>query len=102
MPFRAMDVRVRTQLERAFVECGVPQAMLMDHGSPWWSELAPLGATNLSLWLMRQGIRLHWSGYRHPQNQGKVERFHGSLERAHPALHIAFYRTRRSRSITDH
>ena len=31
---------------------------------------------------MRQGIRLHWSGYRHPQTQGKVERFHGSLERA--------------------
>ena len=73
---------VRAQLERAFVECGVPQGMLMDHGSPWWSELAPLGATNLSLWLMRQGIRLHWSGYRHPQTQGKVERFHGSLERA--------------------
>jgi len=44
--------------------------------------MAPLGATNLSLWLMRQGIRLHWSGFRHPQTQGKVERFHGSLQRA--------------------
>ena len=31
---------------------------------------------------MRQGIRLHWSGIRHPQTQGKVERFHGSLQRA--------------------
>ena len=73
---------VRTQLERAFEECGVPQAMLMDHGSPWWSMSAPFGATHLSLWLMRQGICLHWSGFRHPQTQGKVERFHGSLERA--------------------
>jgi len=73
---------VRLQLERAFEECGVPEGMLMDHGSPWWSALAPLGATHLSLWLMRQGIRLHWSGYRHPQTQGKVERMHGSLQRA--------------------
>ena len=32
--------------------------------------------------LMKQGIRLHWSGYRHPQTQGKVERFHGALQRA--------------------
>jgi len=31
---------------------------------------------------MKQGIRLHWSGFRHPQTQGKVERFHGALERA--------------------
>ncbi|HVH88298.1 MAG TPA: hypothetical protein VM912_16370 [Terriglobales bacterium] len=73
---------VRTQLENAFEQCGVPQSMLMDHGSPWWSTTAPLGATNLSLWRMRQGIGLHWSGFRHPQTQGKVERFHGALQRA--------------------
>lgn len=73
---------VRQQLETAFSECGVPEAMLMDHGIPWWSQLSPNGATHLSLWLMRQGIRLHWSAYRHPQTQGKVERFHGSLQRA--------------------
>jgi len=73
---------VRQQLEEAFQRCGVPEAMLMDHGSPWWGHLAPSGHTRLSLWLMRQGIRLHWSGIRHPQTQGKVERFHGSLQRA--------------------
>jgi transposase InsO family protein len=73
---------VRQQLEEAFQRCGVPEGMLMDHGSPWWGHLAPLGQTRLSLWLMRQGIRLHWSGIRHPQTQGKVERFHGSLQRA--------------------
>jgi len=56
--------------------------MLMDHGTPWREEQAPSGYTYLSLWLMRQGIRLHWSGIRHPQTQGKVERFHGSLQRA--------------------
>jgi transposase InsO family protein len=73
---------VREQLESAFGECGVPEAMLMDHGTPWWNAKAPTGATWLTVWLMRQGIELHWSGYRHPQTQGKVERFHGSLQRA--------------------
>jgi hypothetical protein len=28
---------VREQLETAFASCGVPEAMLMDHGIPWWS-----------------------------------------------------------------
>ena len=56
--------------------------MLMDHGIPWWSTHSPLGLTQLSLWLMKQGIRLHWSGLGHPQTQGKVERFHGALQRA--------------------
>ena len=73
---------VQQQLEEAFQRCGVPQGMLMDHGTPWWSQQSFSGRTHLSLWLMRQGIRLHWSGIRHPQTQGKVERFHGSLQRA--------------------
>ena len=73
---------VRRHLEQAFWECGLPEAMLMDHGTPWWNWQSFAGSTRLSLWLMRQGIRLHFSGVRHPQTQGKVERFHGSLERA--------------------
>jgi transposase InsO family protein len=73
---------VRTHLIQAFEQCGVPEAMLMDHGTPWWSAQAPSGNTSLALWMMRQGIRLHWSRIRHPQTQGKVERFHGSLQRA--------------------
>ena len=74
---------VRERLEQAFVECGLPQAMLMDHGVPWWSWAGPEAATTgLALWLMKQGIHLHWSGIGHPQTQGKVERFHGSLQRA--------------------
>ena len=73
---------VRAQLEQAFEECGVPQAMLMDHGVPWWNGAAPSGWTELTVWLMGQGIRLHMGRYRHPQTQGKVERFHGALEMA--------------------
>jgi transposase InsO family protein len=73
---------VKAQLIHAFEQCGVPDAMLMDHGTPWWNQHSFSGRTHLSLWMMRQGIQLCWSGIRHPQTQGKVERFHGSLERA--------------------
>jgi transposase InsO family protein len=73
---------VREQLETVFVRCGVPEQMLMDHGVPWWSARSSGGMTELSLWLMRQGVELHWSRVRHPQTQGKVERFHGELQRA--------------------
>lgn len=73
---------VRERLEQAFIESGVPEAMLMDHGTPWWNMKAERGWTWLTVWLMKQGIRLHFSGYSHPQTQGKVERFHGALSAA--------------------
>ena len=74
--------QVREPLRDAFCAHGVPEAMLMDHGTPWWSVQSTGGMTKLSLWLMQQGITLHWSRVRHPQTQGKVERFHGELQRA--------------------
>ena len=73
---------VRECLEGVFDRNGLPDAMLMDHGVPWWSGTVGRGWTKLSVWLMRQGIRCWFSGIRHPQTQGKVERFHGALERA--------------------
>jgi transposase InsO family protein len=73
---------VRETLEQTFQECGLPKAMLMDHGTPWWNGLSSIGVTELSVWLMRQGIRLLFSGIRHPQTQGKIERMHGSLQKA--------------------
>ncbi len=54
----------------------------MDHGIPWWGGQSPQGLRKLSLWLMKQGIELHWSRIRHPQTQDKVERFHRELQRA--------------------
>jgi transposase InsO family protein len=73
---------VREQLVEAFTRCGVPDAMLMDHGIPWWNASSAGGWTQLTVWLMKQGLKLYLSGIRHPQTQGKVERFHGSLEKA--------------------
>jgi len=73
---------VRERLEDIFRSNGVPEAMLMDHGVPWWGTRSARGWTQLSVWLMEQGIRCCFSGIGHPQTQGKVERFHGALERA--------------------
>jgi len=73
---------VQERLQEAFARCGLPEAMLMDHGTPWWNMQAASGWTWLTVWLMRQGIQLYLSGYRHPQTQGKVERFNGVLEAA--------------------
>jgi transposase InsO family protein len=73
---------VRERLETAFTHGGVPDAMLMDHGTPWWNMQSAGGWTQLTVWLIKQGIRLYFSGIRHPQTQGKVERFHGALELA--------------------
>ena len=79
------DARLETVqgcLQGTFEQCGVPDAMLMDHGTPWWNANSPWGWTGLTVWLMRQGIRICLSGYRHPQTQGKVERMHNSLHAA--------------------
>jgi transposase InsO family protein len=73
---------VRSYLEQTFIENGVPEAMLVDHGTPWWNANHPWGLTTLAVWLMKQGIRLHFSGIRHPQTQGKVESLHRTIERA--------------------
>jgi transposase InsO family protein len=73
---------VQQRLRKAFTDCGLPDAMLMDHGTPWWHHQSAGGWTQLSVWLMKQGIQLFFSGIRHPQTQGKVERFHGALELA--------------------
>jgi transposase InsO family protein len=70
---------VQQRLIAAFERCGLPDEMLMDHGTPWWNMKAAAGWTWLTVWIMQQGIQLHFSGYRHPQTQGKVERFHGAL-----------------------
>ena len=69
---------VHRSLVHTFERYGVPQAMLVDHGAPWYSSSGP-GLTWLGVALIKQGVHLHFSGVRHPQTQGKVERFHRTL-----------------------
>jgi transposase InsO family protein len=76
------EAAVREVLQGVFEECGLPEQMLMDHGCPWWNDQGIRGWTRLAVWLMKQDIRLYFSGYNHPQTQGKVEHFHRSLTAA--------------------
>lgn len=66
-------------LVETFRRYGVPQAMLMDRGSLWWTPWNGWGLTQLSVRLIEQGIRLLYGRVCHPQTQGKVERFHRTL-----------------------
>ena len=72
---------VRRVLQRCFEEYGLPEAILMDHGVPWWHATNGHGLTRLTVFLLEQDIRLRYSGVAHPQTQGKVERFHRTLGR---------------------
>jgi hypothetical protein len=68
---------VRACLDEAFRRYGLPGAMLCDNGGPWGARGE---YTELAVYLMRLGIRLLHGRALHPQTQGKIERFHRTLE----------------------
>jgi transposase InsO family protein len=69
---------VRAHLIATFRRYGLPQRMSMDNGPPWGE--ADVAYTAFDVWLMKQGIRVGHSRPRHPQTQGKDERFHRTLK----------------------
>jgi len=71
---------VTGSLQATFRRYGLPRAMLMDHGSPWGPSNAQGYWTALAVWLIRLGIRVIHGRVRHPQTQGKQERFHRTLQ----------------------
>lgn len=74
--------RVQPLLERAMRRYGLPVRINADNGAPWGSpSRAEHGLSQLSVWLIRVGVRVSHSRPYHPQTNGKLERFHRSLER---------------------
>ena len=62
-----------------FRRYGMPERILVDNGSPWGSD-EEHRHTRLTVWLLRLGVVvIHGRAY-HPQTQGKVERFHRTLQ----------------------
>jgi len=70
---------VQQQLTAAFRRYGLPEAMLMDNGSPWGSDQEH-PYTPLTVWLLRLGVGVGHGRPWHPQTQGKQERFHRTLK----------------------
>lgn len=70
---------VKRGLVRTFRRYGLPRRMTMDNGSPWGGG-GSSRYSQLSVWLIEQGITVGYSRPYHPQTQGKDERFHRTLK----------------------
>lgn len=72
---------VQAQLIQAFERYGLPLRINADNGSPWGSPSAGgRSLSELAVWLIRLGVRVSFSAPYHPQTNGKLERFHRSLD----------------------
>ena len=69
---------VRGHLEAVLGRYGLPDRILCDNGPPWGNATAD-PHTELTAWLLRLGVAVSHGRPRHPQNQGKDERFHRTL-----------------------
>jgi putative transposase len=65
--------------EEAFMEYGLPDAILTDNGAPFASG-GLLGLSRLSIWWMRLGIKLNRITPGHPEQNGRHERMHLTLK----------------------
>lgn len=103
---RTDNAAVRPQLIQAFRRYGLPLRINADNGSPWGSPSAGgRSLSELAIWLIRLGVRVSFSAPHHPQTNGKLERFHRSLDveviagrhfRDHGAVQHAFDAWRQS------
>lgn len=71
---------VKPVVERLFREYGMPFSFLCDNGNPWGTAQS-LGYTQFEVWLMELGVLTLHGRARHPQTQGKEERFNRSFTR---------------------
>jgi len=70
-------------VKSVFQRYGLPERMLTDNGAPWgspWNSGETRSFTAFEVWLMRLGVGISHGRPRHPQTQGKDERFHRTLK----------------------
>lgn len=73
--------QVQPVLQTTFERYGLPDRINTDNGAPWGSPRVPgQSLSQLTIWLVRLGIRISFSAPGHPQTNGKDERFHRSLK----------------------
>jgi transposase InsO family protein len=72
-------IGVVESFERLFDENGLPDAILCDNGNPWGTSQTT-GYTMFEVWLLEYGILPIHGRIRHPQTQGKEERFHKTMD----------------------
>jgi hypothetical protein len=68
---------VQHALTELFRRYGLPARILCDNGPPWGHPETRY--TALGVWLLRVGVSVSHGRARHPQTQGKDERFHRTL-----------------------
>jgi len=71
--------RVQAVFEAAFREYGLPQAIRTDNGAPFASR-APGGLSRLAMWWIKLGIVPERIAAGHPEQNGRHERLHRTLQ----------------------
>src|SRR5216684_2486402 len=87
------EVTARERLAAVFRIYGLPLRILADNGPPFGTS-GTEAYSSLEVWLLRLGVTVHPGRPRHPQTQGKDERFHRTLR-------LELLRDREFRDLAD-
>jgi len=87
------EVTARERLAAVFRIYGLPLRILADNGPPFGTS-GTEAYSSLEVWLLRLGVTVHHGRPRHPQTQGKDERFHRTLR-------LELLRDREFRDLAD-
>lgn len=77
----------KDSFEKVFKEYGLPKVLLCDNGNPWGCSQSS-SITRFEVWLMEHAVLPIHIRIRHPQTQGKVERFNGSYKQERLKFYI--------------